>query len=119
FKHFQKYTFFRFFPGALLVVILGIGLQLFFRYFPAVDVTVNEGHLVNLPMAKSLPEFISFFTFPDFTYLRNVEVYVTALTIGVVASIESLLSVEAVDKLDPYKRITPTSRELKAQGLGN
>ena len=56
---------------------------------------------------------------PDFSQLGNPTVYTTALTIAVVASLETLLCVEATDRLDPYKRVTPTDRELKAQGLGN
>jgi MFS superfamily sulfate permease-like transporter len=72
-----------------------------------------------LPVADSASDFISFFTLPDFTALTNFKVYITAATIALVASIESLLSVEAADKLDTYKRNTPTNQELKAQGIGN
>ena len=60
-----------------------------------------------------------FFTFPDFSALTNLAVYKVAGTIALVASLETLLSVEATDKLDPLKRQTPTNQELKAQGLGN
>ena len=59
------------------------------------------------------------FTLPNFSALGNYQVYVVAITIAIIASLESLLSTEAADKLDPYKRVTPTNRELKAQGLGN
>jgi MFS superfamily sulfate permease-like transporter len=59
------------------------------------------------------------FTLPDFSAFTNYKVYVVAITIAIIASLESLLSIEAADKLDPYKRNTPTNRELKAQGLGN
>ena len=62
---------------------------------------------------------ITFFTFPDFSHLANTKIYVIAFTIAVVASLESLLSVDASDKLDPKKRVTPVNRELIAQGIGN
>ena len=70
-------------------------------------------------MAKNLPDFLSFFTFPDFKYILNPTIWVTAFSLAVIASLETLLAVEAVDKLDPLKRITPTNQELKAQGIGN
>jgi MFS superfamily sulfate permease-like transporter len=75
--------------------------------------------VVSLPVADSFSGFLQFFTFPDFTQIGNPDVYITAITIAVVASLETLLCVEATDKLDPYKRVTPTNRELKAQGIGN
>jgi MFS superfamily sulfate permease-like transporter len=74
---------------------------------------------VALPVAASLGEFVSFFTFPQLQYLKNPEVWITGVTIAIVASLETLLGLEAVDKLDPLKRVSPTNRELKAQGLGN
>ncbi len=64
-------------------------------------------------------EFYSQFTFPDFSAITHFEVWKTAIVMAIVASLETLLCVEATDKLDPYKRVTPTNRELKAQGLGN
>jgi carbonic anhydrase len=72
-----------------------------------------------LPVANGASEFISFFSLPDFTALGNPQVYVVAATIALVASLETLLCVEATDKIDPLKRTTPTNRELKAQGVGN
>jgi MFS superfamily sulfate permease-like transporter len=125
----KKITLFRFIPGALIAVITGILInQLFIIYYPDLGLTGN--HLVVLPIASNITEFLSFFTFPfmkssengmvaDFSHLLNSNVYIVAFTIAIVASIESLLSVEATDKLDPYKRNTPTNRELKAQGIGN
>jgi carbonic anhydrase len=76
-------------------------------------------HVVQLPIASGAAEFVSFFRLPDFSMLSNPQVYVVAATIALVASLETLLCVEATDKLDPLKRTTPTNRELKAQGLGN
>ena len=74
---------------------------------------------MQLPVAASASEFVSFFRLPDFSSFANPQVYVVAITIALVASLETLLCVEATDKLDPYKRNTPTNRELKAQGIGN
>lgn len=76
-------------------------------------------HLVKIPVANSIDAFFGNFTFPDFSALSNPQVYITAIIIAVVASLETLLCVEASDKQDSLKRITPTNRELKAQGIGN
>lgn len=105
-------------PSALIVVILGILINYFFGlYFPQWQ--LGESHLVNLPKAGNGSEFLQNLSFPDFSFLQKSEVYVIALTIAIVGSLETLLSVEAADKIDPYKRVTPTNRELKAQGWGN
>ena len=80
---------------------------------------LRDNHLVSVPVASSLGEFFTFFTFPDFSFITNPAVYKAAFTLAIIASIETLLSVEAIDKIDPYKRDTPSNRELKAQGLGN
>ncbi|MDP1727236.1 MAG: SulP family inorganic anion transporter [Bacteroidota bacterium] len=114
----QKFSFFKIVPGALLVVILGIIINEWFKKFNP-DLYLSGIKLVQLPVASSPKGFIQQFTLPDFSALANYQVYVVALTIAVIASLETLLSIEAADKLDPYKRVTPTTRELKAQGLGN
>ena len=75
--------------------------------------------MVTLPVARNVGEFFSFFTMPDIRFLNNPQVWISAFTLAIVASLETLLGIEAVDKLDPLKRITPTNRELKAQGVGN
>lgn len=103
--------------GPLVAVIAGIVLNNVFMSYP--DLTVSADHLVNLPVAKSAGDFLSNFTTPDFGILSNPQVYITAFVIAIVASMETLLCVEASDKLDVYKRITPPNRELKAQGVGN
>jgi carbonic anhydrase len=114
----KKYQFFKLVPGALIAVAVGTILnQVFIATAP--NLALGGNHLVVLPVADSASDFISFFTLPDFTALTNFKVYITAATIALVASIESLLSVEAADKLDTYKRNTPTNQELKAQGIGN
>lgn len=114
----KKITLFKFLPGALFVVLSGIVLNYIFT-ITAPELTLSNKHLVQLPVARSAQEFISFFKFPDFTAFTNPHVYVVAITLAIVASLETLLSVEATDKLDPYKRRTPSNRELKAQGIGN
>lgn len=106
-------------PAPLFVVIVGILLNLLFRS-AAPQLGVADKHLVHLPVAAQPSDFLGFFTFPDFQALfTNSHVIVTGVTLAIVASLESLLSIEAIDKLDPYKRVTPTSRELMAQGTGN
>lgn len=114
----KKFTFFKIVPGALLLVVVGILTNEWFKVFNP-DLYLSGNKLVQLPVANSPTEFINQFTLPDFTAFGNYNVYVVAITIAIIASLESLLSCEAADKLDPYKRNTPTSRELKAQGLGN
>ena len=111
-------AYFKALPGALLMVVTGVLLNQFFKIW-APELYLQGDHLVVLPVASTFNEFCHFFTFPDFTFLANPDVYIIAATIAVIASIETLLSVEATDRLDPYKRNTPTNRELRAQGFGN
>jgi len=114
----RSLPFLKFFPSALAAVLVSVTLnELFKSSFP--DWALTEVHLVKLPAAADVKEFFSFFTTPDFSALNNMETYSVALSIAFIASLESLLSTEAGDKLDPYKRRTSTNRELKAQGIGN
>jgi len=106
-------------PGPLVVVALGIGLNQTFRAFAPGLQVVQQEHLVNLPVPASLADFLGQFTLPNFSMIANKAVWTAALTIAVVGSLETLLSLEAADRLDPYKRISPSSRELRAQGIGN
>lgn len=110
-----KKGFIRFVPAPLLVVILGVSINLMFS--PAQQ--LQGEHLVIIPEAGSAKEFFSFFSSPDWSMALNKQVLITAVTLALVASLESLLSIEAIDDLDPLQRVTPTNRELKAQGLGN
>ncbi len=103
--------------GPLVAVIVGIVLGIVFQEIPGLALMPKQ--LVNIPVAESFNGFISQFTLPNFSHLTNPAVYSVAFTIAVVASLETLLSVEATDKLDPEKRVTPTNRELTAQGVGN
>ena len=103
--------------GPLVAVVVGIVLNQLFKAFPAL--TVQNSQLVNIPIPENFTNFLSNFTRPDFSALLNTEVYIVAVIIAVVASLETLLCVEASDKQDTLKRVTPTNRELKAQGVGN
>jgi MFS superfamily sulfate permease-like transporter len=80
---------------------------------------ISQSHLVNVPIPKDVSSFINQFSFPNFAAITNPEVWVVAFTIALVASLETLLCVEATDKIDPGKNVTPTNRELLAQGAGN
>jgi MFS superfamily sulfate permease-like transporter len=108
-------------PGPLVAVIWGIGYNLVTRQY-APDWTLSTQHLVSLPVSEKATDFFNNFVLPDAGYLSNLgnpHVYTVAVTIAIIASLETLLSLEATDKLDPLKRIAPTNRELKAQGVGN
>jgi len=115
----RKARIFQIVPGQLAVVAAGIGLnQVFGLVAPTLKLASSE-HLVNLPVPASMTDFFSQFAWPDFSAISNGTVWATALTIAVVGSLETLLSLEAADRLDPYKRISSASRELRAQGIGN
>lgn len=105
-------------PGGLVAVFTAIMLSEFV-FSNSSLLAIAQEHKVNVPVAKSFDDFIGFFTFPDFSQINNPQVYIVALTLAAVASVESLLCIEAVDKLDKEKRITSTNRELAAQGIGN
>jgi len=115
----KESRFFQVVPGQLAVVVVGITLnQLFARFVPPIHLTTSE-HLVNLPVPSSLSDFLNQFTFPDFSAIASIAAWKVAATIAVVGSVETLLSLEAADKLDPYKRMSSSNRELRAQGIGN
>jgi MFS superfamily sulfate permease-like transporter len=116
-RFFKRNKIFQLFPGGLAVVLSGIVLSLLFKNIPALALTENM--YVNLPIPSEVGGINGLLTFPDFSRILDPEVYSIAFTIALVGSIETLLSVEATDKMDPYKRVTPTNRELRAQGIGN
>ncbi len=116
-KFMKKIKIFQLIQGPLVVVVAGILLNLAFQ--SSETFLLSAEHLVSIPVAENIGAFFSQFTFPDFSQVTNPAVYVTGVTIAVVASLETLLCMEATDKLDPYKRVTPANRELKAQGIGN
>ena len=105
-------------PGALVVVIVGISINEIFK-IASPSIQIAGEHLVQLPTASSASEFFGQFTFPDFSAFTNPAVWITAATIAAVASIETLLCLEAGDKMDPMKRFSSANTELKAQGIGN
>ena len=102
--------------GPLVVVTLGI---LYGIGFAGTSLGINSDNMVSIPVAADLNGFVNQFTLPNFAEIANPKVWIVGITIAVVASLETLLCVEATDKLDPQKRVTPTNRELRAQGIGN
>lgn len=105
-------------PAALVAVLVGILLNEFFMYSNN-GFAVSADHLVKLPVPQNLDELAAIFLFPDFTAITNSKVWIVGVTIAIVASIETLLCIEAADRMDAQKRYTDTNVELKAQGLGN
>ncbi|MDZ4840476.1 MAG: SulP family inorganic anion transporter [Bacteroidota bacterium] len=107
----------KFLPSSLFVVLFGVIINAILKqYFP--DYAVKPVHLVNIP-ATSFSDLFGFFQLPTIAAFSNSEVWITAITIAIVASIETLLNIEAVDNVDPQKRESPPNRELLAQGIGN
>ena len=114
----KKNRIFKLLPGSLIAVLAGILISQVLRIFYP-ELTLGEAHLVSIPVAQSSADLLSQFSYPDFSQISNPQIYLTALTLAIVASLETLLCVEAADKLDADKRVTPTNRELIAQGLAN
>lgn len=105
-------------PAPLVVVLLGIATNQFFaEFYPSL--AIRSTHLVQLPVAETPSDWLSFFKFPSWNALASVDTWRLGVTIAIVASLETLLSLEATDKMDPYKRESDTNRELLAQGIGN
>lgn len=114
----KRHKIFQLIQGPVVVVVLGIAMNHFYQT-GILNFSLAADQVVSIPVPEDVAGFLAQFTLPDFSVLSNLEVYKVATVIAIVASLETLLSVEATDKLDPLKRITPTNRELKAQGLGN
>lgn len=114
----KKHRIFQIIQGPIVVVVLGILMNNLYQT-GALNFSLAADQVVRLPVANNLTDFFTFFTFPDFSEITNFKVWEVAVVLAIVASLETLLCVEATDKLDPDKRVTPTNRELKAQGLGN
>ena len=113
----KRIRLFQIVQGPLIVVSLGIILNMVFQAIPSLALRPDQ--TVSIPVAETLSGFFSQFTLPDFSQITNSAVWVTGITLAVVASLETLLCLEATDKLDPFKRVSPANRELKAQGIGN
>ncbi len=105
-------------PVALVVVVFGVGLSLFFQRLGG-GWLIEPQNFVQVPVPETLAGLLGFLQRPDFSHWSNPAVYISGLTIAAVASLETLLNLEAVDKIDPQQRTSPPSRELVAQGIGN
>ena len=114
----KKHKIFGMLNGPLVVVVLGIVMNYLYQN-GILNFSLAADQVVNIPVPENLAGFFAQFTLPDFSAITNWQVWKIAFVLAIVASLETLLCVEATDKLDPYKRVTPTNRELKAQGLGN
>ncbi len=112
----HKSKFFKIVQGPLVAVVLGI---VYYNVTKGTELGITADHLVSVPIPDDFSSFLGQFSIPNFGAITNPAVWVTAFTIALVASLETLLCVEATDKLDPEKRVTPTNRELMAQGTGN
>lgn len=112
----KKGKFFKIVQGPLVAVVLGI---IYYSFTKGTAYSISDDHLVSVPIPSDFSSFLSQFSFPNFAVITEPAIWITAFTIALVASLETLLCVEATDKLDPYKRVTPTNRELLAQGTGN
>ncbi|MBX3301790.1 MAG: bifunctional SulP family inorganic anion transporter/carbonic anhydrase [Nitrospira sp.] len=106
------------FPAPVAVVLFGIGASLWFQQLGE-PWLIEPSHLVQVPVAGNLSELVGLLPRPDFSQLTNSAVYTAALTLAIVASLETLLNLNAADRLDPQQRISPPSQELLAQGIGN
>jgi carbonic anhydrase/SulP family sulfate permease len=107
------------FPAPLAAVLVAVGVNELFRSL-GWSLTIEASHLVSVPvLGQDGQGWSTIFRLPDFSQLGNPQVYVAALTLAIVASLETLLNLEATDKLDPQKRVSPPNRELLAQGVGN
>lgn len=113
----KTHNFFKLIQGPIVAVVLGIIYVLIFAEHELLG--IGSSHLVNVPTPSGIEEFKSIFTFPDFSLVQDKQIWIIAFTLALVASLETLLSVEATDKLDPHKRVTNPNRELFAQGAGN
>jgi len=114
----KKHKVFQILQGPIVVVLLGILINYLFQT-GVLNFTLAPNQIVELPVANSVKDFFGQFTTPDFSQLSNIDIYKVGFVMAIVASLETLLCVEATDKLDPLKRVTPTNKELKAQGIGN
>ncbi|MET0393757.1 MAG: SulP family inorganic anion transporter [Chitinophagaceae bacterium] len=107
-----------FIPGALVAVVAAVVINAIWQGSGSMLAVENE-HLVQIPVAGSANEFFSFFTLPDFNGFLDSRVIMYGVFIAIIASLETLLSIEAIDNLDPQRRVTNTNKELFAQGVGN
>lgn len=105
-------------PAPFLVVILGV-ICTYLSHNQLLPFTILNKQLVQIPIFDSISDIFRKISYPNLNALYDYNVYTVAMLISLIGSIETLLCVDATDKLDPAKNITPTNRELKAQGVGN
>lgn len=113
----KKGKIFQLIQGPLVAVVVGI---IFYALTQSHETLgIEPSHLVSVPIPEDAASFFGQFSLPNFGAITNPDIWIVAFTIALVASLETLLCVEATDKLDPHKNVTPTNRELLAQGTGN
>ena len=113
----KKGKIFQLIQGPVVAVVVGIIYYIMTKDHEVLS--ISKDHMVSVPVPEGISSFLAQFRFPNFSAITNPQVWVTAFTMALVASLETLLCVEATDKLDPEKNVTPTNRELLAQGTGN
>ncbi len=113
----KKGKIFKLVQGPLVAVVVGIVFYVVTKSNETLGIA--QSHLVSVPIPEDINSFFNQFSFPNFSVIMSADVWIIAFTIALVASLETLLCVEATDKLDPHKNVTPTNRELLAQGTGN
>ncbi len=113
----KKAKIFQLIQGPLVAVVIGIIFYLVTQGSELLGIDAKQ--MVSVPVPENMDSFLAQLSFPNFEVIGNKQVWITAFTIAIVASLETLLCVEATDKLDPDKNVTPTNRELLAQGAGN
>ncbi len=117
-KSFRQFKFTKLIPASLLAVLSGVSLNgIFFSFYPELALAAN--HLVSIPTSDGGTDFFTFLFLPDFSKWQQLEIYSTGIILALVASLETLLCLEATDKMDPHKRTSPANKELLAQGTGN
>jgi MFS superfamily sulfate permease-like transporter len=114
----RGFGFFKIVPGALVAVLFGVILNEMFKSL-FLELALSQQHLVELPFTGGVSDFFGNLKFPKWSSLTDWSVYKVALTLALVGSLESLLSIEAADKLDESGKVTSKNRELIAQGMGN
>jgi MFS superfamily sulfate permease-like transporter len=114
----KNFNGFKLIPAALVAVVVSILLNEYF-IFTGSSLQISKAHLVSLPVPQSFADFSNILVTPDFSGFLVTKVWIVGLTIAIVASIETLLCIEAADRMDAQRRYTNTNIELKAQGIGN
>ena len=109
---------FKFIPGALVAVVISVIISEILKANNS-PLLIEPSHLVTLKIASSPSDFLSYFTLPNFKGFANSQVIITGIMIAIIATLETLLNIEAVDNIDPERNVTNTNRELIAQGVGN